>query len=82
MGTTRSSTIKRFSVLTLENMKNITFDTYQLKFSSMYIQNKIQKDNNKTFEVDMFGGTNRLPLSGLFRVRVFSKFRNAGKYQV
>ena len=71
-----------FPILSLEFLENLTFGTYQLKLSPSYIQDKLLRENDELFEIEMLRDKNFVPEPGFIRVRVFSRFRKAGKYQL
>lgn len=56
-------------------LRDITFDTYQIKLSSSYVQDKIERYENEKFQLDVL---NNEP--GLIRVRIYSRFRNRQKH--
>ncbi|XP_043469676.1 uncharacterized protein LOC122503266 [Leptopilina heterotoma] len=71
-----------FSVLTIDFLRDLTVGTYQIKLSPSYIQDKLARDNDEEFQIKMLRNEERTPTPGFIRVRVFSRFRNAGKYQL
>ncbi|EZA56076.1 hypothetical protein X777_03921 [Ooceraea biroi] len=71
-----------FPVLTLDFLKNLTVGVYQIKLAASYVQDKLQRDEEEEFQLEMLRDVNRLPQPGLMRVRIFSRFRNATKYQL
>lgn len=71
-----------FPILTIEYLKDLTFGTYQIKLSPSYVQDKLRRDGDEEFQIEMLRHENRLPWAGLIRVRVYSRFRNATKYQL
>ncbi|XP_029173786.1 uncharacterized protein LOC114942563 [Nylanderia fulva] len=71
-----------FPVLTVEFLKNLTVGVYQIKLAPSYVQDKLQRDEEEEFQLEMLRDVNRLPQPGLMRIRVFSRFRNAMKYQL
>ena len=66
--------VNDFPVLTMENLENLTFGTYQYKLAPSYVQDKIQRENDEVFEIEKLGDDNCLPQPGLIRVRVYSRF--------
>lgn len=68
--------------MTLDFIKNLTVGIYQIKLASSYIQDKLQRDEEEEFQVEMLRDINRLPQPGLMRVRLFSRFCNTQKYQL
>ncbi|KYQ53566.1 hypothetical protein ALC60_00093, partial [Trachymyrmex zeteki] len=71
-----------FPMLDIEYLKNLTVGVYQIKLAPSYIQDNVQRNNDEQFQIDMLRDANRLPQPGLLRVRVYSRFRNATKYQL
>ncbi|RLU23819.1 hypothetical protein DMN91_004027 [Ooceraea biroi] len=71
-----------FPVLTLDFLKNLTVGVYQIKLAASYVKDKLQRDEEEEFQLEMLRDVNRLPQLGLMRVRIFSRFRNATKYQL
>lgn len=71
-----------FPVLTLDFLKDLTVGIYQIKLAPFYVQDKLQRDEEEKFQLEMLRDVNRLPHPELLRVRVFSRFRNAAKYQL
>lgn len=61
-----------FPVLTIEYLEDLTAGTYQIKLAPSYVQDKLQRDDNDEFQVEMLRNGNRLPERGFLRVRVFS----------
>lgn len=53
-----------------------------MKLAPSYVQDKLQRDKEEAFQLEMLRDFNRLPEPGLMRVRVFSRFRDATKYQL
>ena len=52
-------------------------ETYQLKLTPAYIQDNLQREQAKQFQMDKL-----LDEHGLIRVRMYSRFRNITKYQL
>lgn len=71
-----------FPILGLDYLKDLTTGVYQIKLSSSYIQDKLQRDEDEEFQLEMLRNENRLPTPGFMRVRVYSRFRNSTKYQL
>jgi len=70
-----------FPVLTLDFLKDLTIGIYQVKLASSYVQNKLYREADDIIEVEMLKDEDQLPQPGFLRTRVFSRFRNATKYQ-
>lgn len=66
-----------FPPLTLDYLQDLTIGVYQLNLSPSYIQDALSREGNEELEVD----ENRHE-PGLLRMRVYSRFRNATKYQL
>lgn len=71
-----------FPALEIDLLKDITTGIYQLKLAPSYIQDKLQRDEDEEFQVEMLRDEDRLPTPGFMRVRVYSRFRNSTKYQL
>ena len=73
-----------FPILGLDNLKDITTSIYQIGLAISYIHDKLQRDgdNDEDFQLDMLRDVVRLPSPGLMKVRVYSRYRNAVKYQL
>lgn len=71
-----------FSILDLDYLKDVTVGIYQVKLAPSYVQDKLQREGDEEFQVEMMRNELRLPEPGLMRVRIFSRFRNATKYQL
>ncbi|KAL1501391.1 hypothetical protein ABEB36_006717 [Hypothenemus hampei] len=56
---------------------DLTLGVYQLNLAPAYIQDKLQREDLEVFEFDEF-----LNEPGLIRCRIYSRFRNATKYEV
>ncbi|KAL1488612.1 hypothetical protein ABEB36_014415 [Hypothenemus hampei] len=67
----------RFPYLDLDYLKDLTLGVYQLNLAPAYIQDKLQREDLEVFEFDEF-----LNEPGLIRCRIYSRFRNATKYEV
>lgn len=63
-------------------MKDLTFGIYQVKLAPSYVQDKLQREGEEEFQLEMLRDQNRLPQPGFMRVRVFSRFHNATKHQL
>jgi hypothetical protein len=66
-----------FPRLTLDYLRDITCGTYQVKLAPSYVQDKIAREANEHFEYDEL-----IDEPGFLRVRVFSRHKNATKYQL
>ena len=66
-----------FPIFDLNYLKQITFGIYQLGLAPSYIQDKLNYDGTEVFEFD----ENR-DEQGFIRIRIYSRFRNAVKYQL
>lgn len=63
--------------LTLDHLRDLTVGVYQVNLAPSYIQDKIQRDGQEEFQLDEF-----IDEPGFIRVRLYSRFRNATKYQL
>ncbi|KMQ84946.1 hypothetical protein RF55_16831 [Lasius niger] len=68
--------VRDFPILELNYLKELTVGIYQLSLAPAYIQDKVARDGIKVFELDEHRE------EGLIRVRLFSRFRNAVRYQL
>ena len=73
-----------FPILRLDKLKDITIGIYQMGLAPSYIQDKLQRDgdNDEEFQLNMLRDAYQLPIPGLMRVRVYSRYQNAVKYQL
>lgn len=69
--------LQGFPRLDLEYLKRLTTGIYQLSLAPSYVQDKRDHDGSEIFEFD----ENRDD-PGLLRIRIYSRFRNATKYQL
>lgn len=60
----------------------MTVGIYQVELAPSYIQDKLQREEQEVFEIEMLRDARRLPEPGFLRVRVFSRFRNQTRYQL
>lgn len=74
--------IQDFPILTIQRLKDLTFGIYQVKLAPSYVQDKLQREGEEEFQLEMLRNQNKLPQPGFMRVRVFSRFRNATKHQL
>lgn len=77
-----SNFVPEFPSLNWNQLRNLTTGVYQLGLAPSYIQDKLSRDNAEVFEVEMLRDTDNIPEPGLLRVRAYSRFRNATKYQL
>lgn len=66
-----------FPVLDLAYLKDLTVGVYQINLAPAYIQDKLLRENEDELHLDEH---NIEP--GFLRIRVFSRFRNATRYQL
>ena len=71
-----------FPILTIEYLQELTAGIYQIEFAPSYIQDKLQREENDEFQVEMLRDENRIPEPGFLRARIWSRFRNATRYQL
>lgn len=69
--------LPRFPRLTLDYLRELTVGVYQVNLAPSYIQDKLQRENHEVLEMDEL-----VDEPGFLRLRIFSRFRNAGKYQL
>ena len=78
--------LQLFPQLTVQYMKDLTFDTFQVYLAPSYIQDnslrineneELEDDDDKTIQLDQ--NTNE---AGFIRIRLYSRFRNATKHQI
>lgn len=77
-----SEHVPDFPVLDLHYLRELTIGIYQIHLAPSYIQDKLQRDDAEEFQVEMLRHAERTPQAGLIRVRLYSRFRNATKYQL
>lgn len=68
--------IQDFPVLDLNYLRDLTVGVYQVSLAPSYIQDKVVRENDEEFQLD-----EHVTEPGFLRVRVYSRFRNATKYQ-
>jgi len=71
-----------FPILDLHFLRDLTVGIYQIHLAPSYIQDKLQREESEEFQIEMLRDVQRIPQPGLIRVRVYSRFRNAAKYQL
>lgn len=71
-----------FPELTIEYLENLTVGCYQIGLAPSYIQDKLQRENNEVFPVEVHADENRLPEPGLLRARIYFRFRNQARHQL
>ncbi|XP_024884657.1 uncharacterized protein LOC112462835 [Temnothorax curvispinosus] len=69
--------IPEFPLLDLEYLRHLTLGVYQINLAPSYIQDKVLRDNDEEFQLDK-----HLNEAGFLRIRVYSRFRNAGRHQI
>lgn len=69
-------------MLPLNYLRQVTIGIYQIQLAPSYIQDKLQKEEAEEFQVEMLRDADRIPRPEFMRVRVYSRFRNATKYQL
>lgn len=68
--------ILRFPRMTLDQLKDLTYGTFQIQLSASYIQDNSAVDRQAEFQLD------HLHEPGFMRVRFYSRYRNATRYQL
>ncbi|CAG7718816.1 unnamed protein product [Allacma fusca] len=68
-----SEDLPQFPRLSLEYLKLLTFGTYQVNLANKYVHDKVQRESEYRIQVV-------IERQGLLRVRIYSKHRNAVKY--
>ena len=71
-----------FPILSIEYLKDLTAGIYQIELAPSYIQDKLQREENDEFQVEMLRDDNIIPEPGFLRARIWSRFRNATRYQL
>ena len=66
-----------FPILDLNYLRDLTVGTYQVNLASSYVRDKIVRDNDKQFQLDV-----NINEPGFLRVRLYARFRNATRHQV
>lgn len=66
----------------MEYLKELTAGIYQIELAPSYVQDKLQREENDEFQVELLRDENRLPEPGFLRVRIYSRFRNRTRYQL
>lgn len=69
----------QFPRLDIDYLKELTVGVYQVNLAPAYIQDKLQREATEVFEFDELSDERD---DGLIRVRIYSRFRNATKYQL
>lgn len=79
-----SDHVQNFPLLTLDFLRDLTIGVYQVNLSPSYVQDKLRREANEEFQLKVFRDpqNDAIPRNGLLRVRIFSIFRNATKYQL
>lgn len=65
-----------FPILNLDDIRDLTVGTYQLKLAPSYVQDNVQEDNDRVFQFD-----ERIIEEGFVRFRMYSRFRRNTVYQ-
>lgn len=71
-----------FPELTLEYLRDLTIGVYRIKLAPSYVQDKLQRDAEEEFQIEMLRAANRTPERGLLRVRVYSRFHDRTTHQL
>lgn len=79
--------VNDFPELSIDYLKNLTVGVYQLKLAPSYVQDKVIREEtdpetDDVYQIELLLGVDRIPEPGLIRIRVFSRFRQAGKHQL
>ena len=69
--------VPHFPRITEEQLRELTFGTYQIKLAPSYVQDKMTRDRDDEFQLDT-----RNDDPQLIRVRVYSRFTNRLKHQI
>ena len=59
-----------FPISNIEFLRNLTFSTYQIKLAPSYVQDKIHRENDEVFEVEILRDDNSLSQTGFLKMRV------------
>lgn len=71
-----------FPMLNLNYLRDLTVSIYQIRLAPSYVQDKLQREESEEFQIDVLRDKERIPQLSLLRVRLYSRFRNAIKYQL
>lgn len=71
----QANNLSDFPRLTVEYLRSITLETYQIKLAPSYIQQKLQRDETEILELDVHFNE-----PGFIRLRIYSRFRRATRY--
>lgn len=71
-----------FPILTTEYLKELTAGVYQVELAPSYIQDTCQREDNDEIQIEILQEENRIPEPGFLRARIWSRFRNATRYQI
>ena len=66
-----------FPRLHLQHLRRLTLGPYQIELAPSYVQDKFEHESSDVFELDL----NR-DIPGFIRIRIYSRFRNATRYQL
>lgn len=69
--------VHQFPHLSLQYLRDLTVGVYQINLAPSYIQDKLLRDGEEELHLDELADE-----GGFLRVRVYSRFRNATKYQI
>lgn len=69
--------LPNFPRLTINYLRDLTVGVYQVSLAPSYVQDGFHNHGQNSFELDTQGNE-----PGFFRIRVFSRYRNATKYQL
>lgn len=79
-----SDQIQNFPRLTLDFLKELTVGAYQVQLAKSYIKDKLQREQDEVFQIEVVNrhNCNDIPERGIIRVRLYSRCRNATNYQL
>lgn len=80
--TLSANQIQDFPLITPDQLKDITVGIYQVNLAPSYVQDKFDREQSDEYQVEMLRNEDRLPEAGFLRVRIYSRHRNATKYQL
>ncbi|OXU19449.1 hypothetical protein TSAR_011578 [Trichomalopsis sarcophagae] len=69
--------VPEFPRLDFEYIRQLTLGPYQLELAPSYVQDKFEHESSDVFELDV----NR-DVPGFLRIRIYSRFKNATRYQL
>lgn len=78
----RAELLNDFPILSLDYLRDLTIGVYQVELAPSYVQDKMRREESEEFQVELLRTADRTPEPGFLRVRLYSRFRNATRYQL